>query len=117
MSTTDPTEPLESARRANRALAERVAELERQLKRFADGGQAGVPLGRTLSEREALLAEVERIMHIGSWVWNVVTDEVLWSDELYRILGLDPAVDRASVARFFEHVHPEDQQRVRDASV
>ena len=116
MSTTDPTEPLEAARRANRALAERVAELERQLKRFAGGDQADIPLGRTLSEREALLSEAERIMHIGSWVWNVVSNEVLWSDELYRILGYDPARNSATVAGFFERLHPEDQQRVRDAS-
>jgi PAS domain S-box-containing protein len=113
---TDPTDPLEAARRANRALAERVAELERQLKRFAHGGEAAAPLGRTLSEREALLSEAERIVHNGSWVWDVVSNEVLWSDELYRILGYDAATDRASAEHFFERVHPDDRQRVQEAS-
>ena len=113
---TDPTDPLEAARRTNRALAERVAELERQLKRFAEGDQAGAPLGGTLSERAALLSEAERIVHCGSWVWDVETNDVLWSDELYRIFGCDPATDRASAELFFARVHPEDRQRVQEAS-
>ncbi|MEY4579689.1 MAG: hypothetical protein RL701_4392, partial [Pseudomonadota bacterium] len=112
---TDPTEPLEAARRANRALAERVAELEGQLKRFSDGTQPS-SLGRALSEREALLSEAERIAHVGSWFWDVVTNEVVWSDELCRILGYDPATAKASFEGFFARVHPEDLEQVRAAS-
>jgi PAS domain S-box-containing protein len=113
---TDPSDALETARRENRALAERVAELERQLKRIEHGSPVPAPLGASLSEREALLREAERIAHMGSWVWDVATHEVLWSDELYRIFGRDPATFTPTAEVFYENVHPEDQERVREVS-
>ncbi|HTU59522.1 MAG TPA: response regulator, partial [Polyangiales bacterium] len=103
-------------RRANRALSERVAELERQLKRFAGDSATATLLGGSLSEREALMSEAERIVHMGSWVWNVATNEVRWSDELYRILGCDPVTEPASFERFFARIHPEDLKHVQEAS-
>src|SRR6187551_577795 len=114
--TTDPTDPLQAARRENHVLRGRVFELERQLKRFGDAG--GVPglLGAALSEREALLGEAERIAHMGSWVWDIETNEVHWSDELFHILGYDPACDRASTEAFFGAVHPDDLEYVRAMS-
>jgi len=113
---TDPTDPLEIARRENRALAERVSELERQLKRFASEPLLAAPLGRALPEREALLSEVERLAHMGSWVWDVETNEVWWSDGMYRVLGYDPASTRASFDGFFARIHPDDLARVRASS-
>jgi two-component system cell cycle sensor histidine kinase/response regulator CckA len=114
---TDPTEPLEAARRANRALAERVSELERELKRFSEGVRVPVPLGTTLAERETLLSEVERLANMGSWVWDVVTDETLWSDGMYRVLGYDPATTKASFEGFFARLHPADLERARAVAV
>ncbi len=73
-----------------------------------------VPVG--LSEREALLAEAERIAQLGSWVWNVGPDTVFWSDELFRILGFDPDTDQASTEAFFDRVHPDDRERVATTS-
>jgi PAS domain S-box-containing protein len=110
----DPTDPLKAERRANQVLAERVRDLERQLQRFGTGSAA--PLGSALSEREALLSEAERIAHMGSWVWDVVSNEVQWSDELFRILGYDPTIDSASTDAFFARVHPQDRERVQRTS-
>lgn len=53
---------------------------------------------------------------MGSWVWDVVTDDVRWSDELYRIMGRDPATFIATKESFFASVHPDDHDRVRAAS-
>jgi hypothetical protein len=78
----DPTEPLEAAKRENRVLRERVAELEKHLQRFGAGAVDGQAVGAARSEREALLTEAERIAHMGSWVWDVKSNEVYWSDEL-----------------------------------
>lgn len=113
--TTDPTDPLEAARRENLLLRGRVAELERQLQRFGDAG-TGSPLGSALAEREALLAEAERIAHMGSWVWDVETNEVQWSEELFHILGYDPARDSAEFDRFFQAIHPDDREQFRALS-
>lgn len=111
--TTDLQEQLESERRNNGILTARVSELERQLARFAEGAQQAGSLGTALSEREALLTEAERLIHMGSWFWNLATNEVIWSDEFYRILGHDPRVVQASTERFFASIHPEDRERVQ----
>ncbi len=44
-----------------------------------------------VTERERQLAEAQDISGIGSWSWDVVTDQVVWSEQLYRIYDLDPA--------------------------
>jgi len=45
-----------------------------------------------LQQSEARLKEAQRIAHIGSWEWEVKADRVIWSDETYRMFGLDPAL-------------------------
>lgn len=65
-------------------------------------------------ERGAQLAEAQSLAHIGSWSWDISSDVVEWSDELYRLFGLEPQSVRMSYARFLEHVHPEDRPRVEE---
>jgi signal transduction histidine kinase/ligand-binding sensor protein/ActR/RegA family two-component response regulator len=43
-----------------------------------------------LGERDQDLKESQRIAHLGSWRWDITTNELFWSDELYRIYRLDP---------------------------
>jgi PAS domain S-box-containing protein len=45
----------------------------------------------SLRKREAQLNESQRVGQIGSWDWDAVNDAIWWSDEYYRIYGLDPA--------------------------
>lgn len=61
------------------------------------------------------LSEAQQIGHVGSWEWNIKKDEVLWSDEMYRIYGLEPQSVRITYEGFLALVHPEDQGRVRAA--
>jgi PAS domain S-box-containing protein len=58
------------------------------------------------------LAEAQRVALLGSWEWNLVDDEVWWSRELYEIFGEAPTY-RPSYVGFFDHVHPDDRQKVR----
>lgn len=93
-------------------LQQRVAELERQLKQL----RARLAQNAPVSVREALLVEAERVAHLGSWMWDLTTQEVYWSDEMFRILGRDPGRDQASAEGFFAAIHPDDLQRVREAT-
>jgi diguanylate cyclase (GGDEF)-like protein/PAS domain S-box-containing protein len=43
-----------------------------------------------LRRSEVSLSESQRISHLGTWEWDMVTGEVWWSDETYRIHGLEP---------------------------
>ena len=38
-----------------------------------------------LAQRELLLGRAERIVHLGSWMWNTETNAIRWSDEMFRI--------------------------------
>ena len=62
---------------------------------------------------ESLLAEIERLAVLGSWEWEVATDKVTWSEELYRIYQLDPATFPATFAGYLAQVHPEDRQKTQ----
>ncbi|MBI5083586.1 MAG: PAS domain-containing protein [Acidobacteria bacterium] len=63
-----------------------------------DGGELLFGIWRRMSEgpqgtfREATreFAEMQRLARVGSWRWDVESDAVTWSEELYRIAGLDP---------------------------
>jgi PAS domain S-box-containing protein len=64
---------------------------------------------------EALLAEAQKVTHLGSWDWRIDTDDLTWSQELYRIFGLDPSSVTLSRDVFLERVHPDDRARVEAA--
>jgi diguanylate cyclase (GGDEF)-like protein/PAS domain S-box-containing protein len=61
----------------------------------------------------ALMSEAQRVANFGSWEWRVREDQVVWSDHLYRIFGLDPAKFTASVEGYLQQVHPDDRLHVR----
>ncbi len=66
----------------------------------------------TIRKSEASLAEAQRLAHIGNWNWDIVNDEVTWSDEIYRIFGLGPLEAEASYENFLNIVHPDDRETI-----
>jgi PAS domain S-box-containing protein len=52
------------------------------------------------------LSEAQRIARIGSWHWEIATDKVVWSDEIYRIFGLEHQTPSYALAR--AATHPDD---------
>jgi PAS domain S-box-containing protein len=61
---------------------------------------------------EELLARTEQLGHMGSWEWQPGDDHMVWSDNLYRIFGLEPGEIEPTLDFFFDHVHPSDRDRV-----
>ena len=64
---------------------------------------------------EARLAEAQRIAHLGNWVWDIDTNDLHWSDEIYRIFGLAPQEFRATYEAFLASVHPDDREFVEQS--
>jgi PAS domain S-box-containing protein len=64
---------------------------------------------------ERQLAVAQQITHIGSWEWDVRSNVVTWSDEMFRIYGLDPAHEKLEVTfeYFLSRVHTDDRKRVQ----
>ena len=66
-----------------------------------------------LKTNEMRMSEAQQIAHIGSWEFDTVTGEVKWSDELWRIFGLDQREFGLSFAEYLAMVHPDDRQVVK----
>jgi PAS domain S-box-containing protein len=71
--------------------------------------QRRVSAEKRLRGSEALLAEAQQIARLGSWEWDIAANRVTWSEELYRIYGVDPASFGSSYEAFLELVHPDDR--------
>ena len=65
-----------------------------------------------LAANEAKLAEAQQIARMGSWEWEIASDRVTWSDELYRIYGVTAADEPGSYGSYLDKVHPDDRARV-----
>jgi PAS domain S-box-containing protein len=64
-------------------------------------------------QREAELREAQRLAKIGSWKWDIETDTVIWSEELYRIAGRDPNLPAVSYQEHRELYTPESWERLQ----
>jgi PAS domain S-box-containing protein len=79
---------------------------------------ASIAIERALSEAalkrsEAFLAEAQHLSRIGSFAWRVATNEITWSEQLYRIFEFDPKVT-VTLELIGTRVHPEDLTLLQD---
>jgi len=71
---------------------------------------------KELGRSEAYLAEAQRLSKTGSWAWNVARREnIHWSQEQYRLFGLDPECDTPSFEIAYQRIHPEDRAIFNEA--
>jgi PAS domain S-box-containing protein len=68
---------------------------------------------RQLAAAHASLAEAQEVAHMGSWEWDIGANRVSWSDELYRLWGLEPQSLDMTYERYLASVHPADRKRAR----
>ncbi len=61
------------------------------------------------------LVKAQQIAHMGSWVLDLINNQLSWSDEIYRIFEINPEEFNASYEAFLEFVHPDDREFVDNA--
>jgi two-component system, sensor histidine kinase and response regulator len=67
-----------------------------------------------LRRSEAYLAESQRLSHIGTWAWKINQREsVFWSEEHYRIFGMEPGNGIVPFQESLARIHPEDLPHFR----
>jgi PAS domain S-box-containing protein len=93
--------------------AKRVGWWIAQLKRARADEQERERALEKLKQSERRLAEAQQAAHIGSWERDLRTNQVTWSDELYRLFGLQKHEGDLSYERFLNLVSPQDVERVR----
>jgi PAS domain S-box-containing protein len=84
-----------------------------QLKRARAADQERQRALDKLKQSERRLAEAQQAAHIGSWERDLRTNQVTWSDELYRLFGLHGQGVGLSYQEFLDFVVPEDLDRIR----
>jgi diguanylate cyclase (GGDEF)-like protein len=92
--------------------------LEHRVRFLMRASDALAVLSRTfheLRESRERLAHAQQLARIGNWEWRPGADEMLWSDEVYRILGLQPGTCPGSYERFVAAVHPLDRPALEKA--
>src|SRR5271165_3221508 len=90
----------------------RLAPSVRRALREAEGRAERKRAEEALRRNEAYLAEAQRLSATGSFGWNVLSGEVYWSDETYRIFGYETTT-RPTVQMVIERTHPDDRMQLQ----
>ena len=95
----------EALKKVHDSLEEKVKERTSELEKAYN----------SLKESEKGLSEAQKTAHIGNWDLDLVTGEVYWSDEMYRIFGHNPQELVPTYNEFLNFLHPEDRDYVDNA--
>ncbi|MCK5680053.1 PAS domain S-box protein [bacterium] len=112
MTQTPETKPLQAKRLADEIPMENSEKLSYdELLRKATEAQE-----RWL-QSQSRLNETQRIAHLGSWEWDVESRHLGWSQESYRLFGLEPGdEERDNLTAFVAALHPGDRNKVSKAT-
>ncbi|MGH6727467.1 MAG: MASE1 domain-containing protein [Pseudolabrys sp.] len=76
-------------------------------------------LDQRVKERTAELAdanihfmEAQRLANLGSWSWDMVGNQISWSEQLYDIYGIRPDKFKGTLEEFIGFIHPDDRAQV-----
>ncbi|MHA4845471.1 PAS domain-containing sensor histidine kinase [Flavitalea antarctica] len=65
---------------------------------------------RKLQHSEELYKQAQALNRIGNWAWNIHSDRVQWSDELFNIYGLPAQSEQITFDRYLSFLHPDDRE-------
>lgn len=91
------------------------AQAERIATTLADNERSRADGVERLWQLRERMAHAQSLAAMGDFDWHIETDTNTWSDELFRIYGYQPGAVAPSYRVFFDHIHPEDRERVRAA--
>jgi len=94
-------------KKLKRKVKEKTRELEKSLKKLKAKNEK-------IAKTTEMLNNSQRIAHVGSYDFNIKTDEIVWSDEHYRIVGKEVKEFEPVAKDYFDVVHPEDKDYVQE---
>jgi PAS domain S-box-containing protein len=96
---------------ATRELEQRLALVTAERQLAEERAQAS----EALRDRDAKLQLALEANGMGLWVWDVPQGTLHWSDEVYRLLGREPATVEATFDSWLAMIHPDDREMVSNA--
>ncbi|MDH5718258.1 MAG: PAS domain S-box protein [Spirochaetia bacterium] len=72
-------------------------------------------LEKEINRTQESLTRAQNIAHIGNWDWNIITNTLWWSDEIYQIFEIEPKFFSPKYETFLEFIHPDDRERLKSA--
>lgn len=95
-------------------LVTRVSSLLSNQITIQEQTKARLEAEKKVREMAEQLARAQEIAHLGSWQWDIRNNRIEWSDELYRIYGLEKSAFDGSYEQYQARIHPDDRQMSRD---
>ena len=104
---------VDERRRLNDQLESRIASRTDELRKANDDLRAQIEarehVESELRASEARLLDAQAVAHVGSWEWDIASNAIWWSEELYRIYGLDRRTFTVNYQAFLDRLHPDDR--------
>ena len=73
---------------------------------------------QALRESESGLRQAQHFAHMGSWTWNIQTNRLDWSDEMYVIFGVDKETFSGALPDVIaQAIHPDDRAKVEQSNL
>ena len=66
-----------------------------------------------LRDLQSRVDNAQQLAHMGDYDWHIASDTNQWSDQLYRIYGLEPQAFNPSYDKFLSFIHPDDRERIQ----
>ena len=80
------------------------------MEKQSDHQQKEQELIERIAQQTETLKLAQKIAHVGSWEFDLATETLVWSEELYRIFGADPNYPVSRPDRQIQAIHPDDQE-------
>ena len=97
----------------SKTKAQLIGELNELRRRIGEWDVAADEKQRTIEELHKVQRHfdaAQQLAHLGIWVWDIPTGKVEWTDEVYRIFGLEPKTFDPDIDSVMSRFHPEDQK-------
>jgi hypothetical protein len=59
--------------------------------------------------------QIQRVAGVGSWKYDVINDEIFWSEEVYNIYGIDPQNFQRNFENLLKLIHSGDREKLKNA--
>ncbi|MEG4519639.1 AAA family ATPase [Microcoleus sp. AT9b-C5] len=93
----------------NAVLVANLSEAKEQLEDYSRTLEVRVEeRTQELKTKEAKLQEAQKLAHLGNWEFDLEGDKLTWSEEVFRIFGLDPKLPEPTILEHKKQIHPDD---------